>query len=409
VDGLWGLEPDADDRLQVVAREDGARLGDQRLTALLPTPDGALWVGTWAGVARLEPATMKVSRVAREAPGQVGVPAGYASALVRDAAGRLWVGIMGAGIRLLEWPAGGGAPVARRVTTKEGLPHDGVNALVLDRRGGVWASTDDGIARIAPDTLAVQTYGAAQGVGIRTYWTGSGALAPNGQVLFGGSGGLTIVDPVEPAASAEPIGLVVTEVRVGDAPPLHSFPLGPETPALVVDPGRRSLFVEFAALDFVAPQTRRYQFRMSGVDTAWVDVDAARRIASYTNLPPGGHALELRTAAAGGAWSPPVRLSVTVVPRWHEMPWVGGRSCWRSPACSPAWCGRGSRCCAGATVCSRISSRSARSSCSKARSSSSNWPTLTASPGSRTGACSTTNCGAISPTWLAATCHSPCC
>jgi len=324
VDGLWGLEPDADDRLRVVAREDGARLGDQRLTALLPTPDGALWVGTWAGVARLEPATMKVSRLAREAPGQVGVPAGYASALVRDGAGRLWVGIMGAGIRVLEWPGGGGGPVVRRVTTKEGLPHDGVNALVLDRQGVVWASTDDGIARIAPDTLAVLTYGAAQGVGIRTYWTGSGALTPDGHVLFGGSGGLTIVDPAEPAASADAVGLVVTEVRVGDAPPLHSFPLGPETPALVVAPGRRSLLVEFAALDFVAPQTRRYQFRMTGVDTAWVDVDAGRRIASYTNLPPGGHVLELRTAAAGGAWSQPVRLSVTVVPRWHEMPWVRG-------------------------------------------------------------------------------------
>jgi len=322
VDGLWGLEPDAEGRLQVVAREDGARLGDQRLTALLPTPDGALWVGTWAGVARLEPATMKVSHVAREAPGQVGVPAGYASALVRDGVGRMWVGIMGAGIRLLEWPAGGGGPVVRRVTTKEGLPHDGVNALVLDSQGVVWASTDDGLARIAPDTLAVQTYGAAQGVGIRTYWTGSGALTPNGHVLFGGSGGLTIVDPAEPAAPSDAVGLVVTEVRLGDAPPLRSVPIGPETPALVVDPGRRSLLVEFAALDFVAPQTRRYQFRMTGVDSAWVEVDAGRRIASYTNLPPGGHVLELRTAAPRGAWSQPLRLSVTVVARWYEMPAV---------------------------------------------------------------------------------------
>jgi len=324
VDGLWGVEADADDRLRVMAREDGTRLGDRRLTALLPTPDGALWVGTWAGVARLEPATMRVSRPAKEAPGQVGVPAGYASALVRDGAGRLWVGIMGAGIRLLEWPSGAQEPVVRRVTTREGLPHDGVNALVLDSHGVVWVSTDDGLARIAPDTLAVQTYGAAQGVGIRTYWTGSGALTPDGRVLFGGSGGLTIVDPAEPAASAGALGPVVTEVRVGDAAPLHSFPLGPEAPALVVPPGRRSLLVEFAALDFVAPLARRYQFRMTGVDNAWVDVDAGRRIASYTNLPPGGHVLELRTAAAGGAWSPPARLSVTVVPRWHEMPWVRG-------------------------------------------------------------------------------------
>jgi len=322
VDGLWGLEPATDGRMRIVAREDGGRLGDARLTALLPTPDGALWVGTWVGVARLDPATMTVSRMPKEAPGQVGVPAGYASALVRDGAGRLWVGVMGAGIRLLEWPADGGAPVVRRITTKEGLPHNGVDALVLDGQGAVWASTDDGIARIAPDTLAVQAYGAAQGVGIRTYWTGAGTLTPDGQVLFGGSGGLTIAGPAQAVASDYPVGLAVTEVRLDDAPPLHSYPLGPHAPPLLIEPGRRSLLVEFAALDFVAAQARRYQYRMTGVDPDWVDADPARRIAGYTNLPPGDHLLELRTAPPGGAWSQSVRLSLRVEPRWHEISWV---------------------------------------------------------------------------------------
>jgi len=236
----------------------------------------------------------------------------------------LWVGVLGAGIRLLEWPAGGGDPSIRRVTTKEGLPHNGVNALVQDTRGAVWASTDDGIARISPSSLAVQGYGAAQGVGVRTYWSGAGALTPDGHVLFGGSGGLTIVNPAEVVASDDPVSLAVTEVQVGDAPPLHSYPLGPQATELVVEPGRRSLLVEFAALDFVAPQSRRYQYRMTGVDPEWVDVDAGRRIAGYTNLPPGAHLLLLRSAAAGGRWSEPLRLPLRVAPRWHEYLWVRG-------------------------------------------------------------------------------------
>ncbi len=321
-DGLWGLEPAADGRLRVVAREDGARLGDQRLAALLPAPDGTLWVGTFAGLARLDPATMTVSRVPKEAPGQVGVPAGYVSSIVRDSAGRIWVAIFGAGIRLLEWPNGQHGQQVRRVTTAEGLPENSVNALVLDDHGAVWASTDHGIARVAPDTLAVQAFGAAQGVGIRTYWTGAGALTPDGHVLFGGSGGLTIVDPNQAVSVDSPVELAVTEVRLGDAPPVHSYPLGPGTPMLVVQPGRRSLLVEFAALDFITPQARRYQYRMSGVDAGWVDADAARRIASYTNLPPGDHLLELRTAPVDGGWSPAVRLPLHVAPRWHEIPWV---------------------------------------------------------------------------------------
>lgn len=324
VDGLWGLEPAANGELRVAAREDGGRLGDQRLTALLPMPDGGLWIGTWAGLARLDPATMAVSRAPKEVPGHVGVPAGYVSSLVRDGAGRLWVGVFGSGVRVLEWPAPLREPLVRRITTKEGLPHNGVNALVLDGRGAAWVSTDDGIARIASASLAVQAYGAAQGVGIRTYWTGAGTLAPDGHLLFGGSGGLTIIDPVQAVAPDYPVALAVTEVRLGDAPALHSYRPGAGAPALVVESDQRSLLVEFAALDFAAPQTRRYQYRLVGVDPKWIDADPGRRIAAYTNIPPGDHQLELRTAAAGGAWSEVVHLPLQVAPHWHEIWWVRG-------------------------------------------------------------------------------------
>jgi len=324
IDGLWGVEPGADGRLRITAREDGKQLGDARLTALLPAPDGALWIGTWAGVERLDPRTMTVSHLPMEAPGRLGIPAGYTSALMRDGRGRLWVSQLGAGIRVLEWPAGGGAPDVRRVTTKEGLPHNGVDALVDDGHGAVWASTDDGLARIAVDSLAVQGYGAAHGVGVQTYWTNAGDRTPDGHIVFGGSGGLTIVNPPQATASDDPVRLAVTEIQLGDAPALHSYPLGPQAAPLVVEPGRRSLLVEFSALDFVAPQSRRYQYRMSGVDPEWIDVDAGRRIAGYTNLPPGSHVLLLRTAAANGPWSAPLPLPLRVAPRWHEVPIVRG-------------------------------------------------------------------------------------
>lgn len=324
VDGLWGLEPAANGRLRVAAREDGGRLGDQRLTALLPMPDGGLWIGTWAGLARLDPATMTVARAPQEVPGRVGVPAGYVSSIARDDAGRLWVGVFGAGIRVLEWSASPREPLVRRITTREGLPHNSVNALVLDGHGAAWVSTDDGIARIAADSLGVQPYGAAQGVGIRTYWTGAGALAADGHLLFGGSGGLTIISPAQAVTPDHRVTLAVTEVRVGDAPALHSYRPGADAPALVVESDRRSLLVEFAALDFAAPQARRYQYRLVGVDANWIDADPGRRIAAYTNMPPGDHQLQLRTAAAGGAWSEAVLMPLHVAPRWHEIWWVRG-------------------------------------------------------------------------------------
>lgn len=322
IDGLWGLEPADDGRMRVAAREDGGRLGDQRVSALLPAPDGALWVGTWSGLVRLAPMTMAISRLPLEAPGQVGVPAAYISSLLFDGAGRLWVGGFGVGIRVLEWSPARGEPVVRRVGKPEGLPNNGVDALVLDGRGTVWVSTDDGLAHVEPASLAVHAYGTPQGVGIRTYWTGAGTLAADGHVLFGGAGGLAIVDPAAAVAAADPVALVMTEIRLGEAAPFHGYQARTGAPLLVIAPDRRSLLVEFAALDFVAPQRRRYEYRMSGVDRGWVESEATRRIAAYTNLPPGDHVLELRTAAPGGAWSEAVSLPVHVAPHWHETGWA---------------------------------------------------------------------------------------
>jgi len=324
LDGLWCVEPAVDGSMKVMAREEGPRLGDQRLTALLPAPDGTLWIGTSSGLVKLDPVTMAVSRLPEERAGRTGLPAAYVSSLLYDEQGTLWVGVFGAGIRAVDWPVNGAEPRIRRITISEGLPHNGVNALVLDWRGDLWASTDDGIARIAADTGAVEAFGAAHGIGIQAYWTNSGALTGDGHILFGGSGGLTVVDPSSVTSSSrDHIPLAVTEIRLGDASRLSTYRGGVSGAPLVVEQGgRRSVLVEFAALDFVAPQSRRYEHRMTGVDSGWIATDASHRIAAYTNLPPGDHTLELRSASGNGPWSEAVRLNIRVEPRWYETWWT---------------------------------------------------------------------------------------
>jgi diguanylate cyclase (GGDEF)-like protein len=326
LDGLWAVAPADGTQLRVLAREDGARLEEQRISALLAGKDGVLWVGTRTGVLRLDTATMALSRPAQDAPGHVGLPTGYISSMLLDGRGRLWVAGFGTGVRVMEAAAApGAAPQVRRITVAEGLPHNGVDVLVAAPDGDVWASTDAGIAHIAQDSLRARSLGVAEGVGILGYWTGAGAIAADGMLLFGGLGGLTIVDPRQAAPRTGPAPLVVTEVRLGDVravvPPR---PQGERAggAVLTLEPERRSLLVEFSVLDYGAPERNRYEYRLLGVDANWVATEPSRRIATYTNLPPGDHVLELRGAAAQGAWSEVLRLPLHVRPRWSESLWL---------------------------------------------------------------------------------------
>jgi len=324
LDGLWGFRIAADGTLQPLpgARADPAQLGDGRVTQLALAEGDGLWVGTRAGLLRYDRALHEVTRLPEDAPDRIGMPGGYISAVQRDSRGRLWVGSFGGGLRVVDpAPADGSAPRVRRIGLAEGLPNNGVDALLMDAQGDAWVSTDDGLARIAGSDLSVTPLHAADGVGIPSYWVGAGGITPHGELLFGGSGGLTIVKPerLVPWDFAAPV--VVTEALVGGSPVPPPGATGDTTARLTLPVGRRDLSVEFAALDYSAPESNRYAYRLKGFDPDWTPTDPSRRLARYTNLPAGDYLLELRGSNRQGQWSEPLRWPVRVLPAWYETAW----------------------------------------------------------------------------------------
>jgi diguanylate cyclase (GGDEF)-like protein len=322
LDGLWAVDPAGPHRVQVAAREDGTQLGEQRITALLQADASTLWVGTRSGALRLDTATLSVTRPPPEKPGTIGLPSGYVSSMVLDRRGRLWVAIFGAGVRVIEPSLSAPASPVQRVTSAQGLPHDGVNALVPDFSGDIWASTDGGLARIAAGTLEVRTFDASDGVGVPTYWTSAGAATADGHVLFGGAGGLTIVDPKRIVGSRPSPPVAVTELRLGEEAALSGYPASGSIPKpLAIRSGRRSVLIEFAVLDYASPMRSRYEYRLRGIDPDWIKTDPTRRIATYTHLPVGDYILELRGSSAQSAWSHTLELPLQVLPAWNETVW----------------------------------------------------------------------------------------
>jgi diguanylate cyclase (GGDEF)-like protein len=122
----------ADGRWKVFTTRDG--LSSDRVTSLLPDPDGSLWVGTRAGISRI--AGDRVTRLALP-----GVEPSV-TALALDGEGGLWIGTVATGV--LRHHAG----TLTRVTARQGLGDDRVTALRVDGEGAVWVGTFGGVARI---------------------------------------------------------------------------------------------------------------------------------------------------------------------------------------------------------------------------------------------------------------------
>ncbi|WP_202908967.1 ligand-binding sensor domain-containing protein, partial [Cognatilysobacter segetis] len=109
------------------------RRADRQVLALLAEP-GTVWVGTVAGVDRLDPATGQRRRIfATTSPQPTGAPGAQ---LLRDRAGRLW------------YATGGGLYRLDTATPMRVGPARAAYALREDRRGRLWLGGVDGLEEV---------------------------------------------------------------------------------------------------------------------------------------------------------------------------------------------------------------------------------------------------------------------
>jgi len=322
-DGLWQL--DAAGASPLTARRHlDHELGQTQVRALALGPDQALWVGTNGHVFRLERPGAALARLRVDPHDPTALPGGLTSGLLVDGRGRLWVGTLGQGLQVQTGTRPDGSPLFRRLTVRDGLPSNGVDALLRDADGQVWASTDDGLARIDPSTLAITSLRAPQGAGVTTFWTGSATISRDGDLLFGGEGGLLVVTPRRLPRSADRLAPpLVTAARIGDQP-VAPARLAAGSGELVVPALTPRLQVEFSSLAYGEQDRLRYAYRLQGFDNAWNEAPAHSRLASYTKLPPGHYRLQLRVGRPDGAWSDVREIALQVEPRWFERPAVHG-------------------------------------------------------------------------------------
>jgi ligand-binding sensor domain-containing protein/signal transduction histidine kinase len=320
-DGVWQYHASPDGPASPASfwRPPGLeKLSDERVIVILKDGVDGLWVGTRNGLNRVRPDQVP-QQILPEPLDPQALPAGLISDLLIDKKGRLWVASQGGGIAILQNTHG--KPRFQRLGLSEGLPNMNVDKILSDQTGQIWASTDAGLVSINLDSLKVSTIRAVEGVHILGYWSGAGITSKEGDLLFGGAGGLTVVKPTRRQTWRFQAPVLITDVR-SKGKSVHALALNQAVNGvrpLQLDSGANSLTVEFAALDYSAPALNRYAWRMDGYDTDWIETDASRRSISYTNLSPGSYRLRMRGSNRNGEWTQAERvLPLQVKPAWYQ-------------------------------------------------------------------------------------------
>ncbi len=332
--GLYriGLE----DGSQQLYRHDAAvpgSLAADFVLAVLEDGKGRLWVATVdGGLDRLDPGQTAFRHYRNDPADPASLSSNRVQALYLDHRGRLWAGTA-AGINLVEEDARGQVRF-RSVTSRDGLFDDSIGGIGESSPGQLWFSTSRGLSRLDTERWQVRNYTGGDGLIRGSYFVGSVARDADGTLYFGGVNGMTGVgpqgvrdNPVPPQVALTDLQVFNRSVRAGPIPGVRLDAPWPTTRSVRLAHGLSMFSIEFAALHYADPARNRYQYRLRGFDRDWMDTDAGRRVATYTNLDPGHYQFQVRAANKDGAWSQgDTTLEIVITPPWWGNWWwrIGG-------------------------------------------------------------------------------------
>jgi diguanylate cyclase (GGDEF)-like protein len=184
-----------------------------------------------------------------------------------------------------------------------------------DDEGLIWIGPR---LRVDPRRWRAQELGPSDGVSFRNFYIASRAKTRDGRLLFGSPEGLLVVDPKRVRAANSDIPIVATALRVEGHARLGAAVL----PSIALSKSERSFTVDFAALDFSAPQRLVYRHRLDGLDEDWTVMGVAQHSLTYSRVPPGQYTLRVGVMSAQGQWNTrELRLPVTVLPALYQQAW----------------------------------------------------------------------------------------
>jgi signal transduction histidine kinase/ligand-binding sensor domain-containing protein/CheY-like chemotaxis protein len=238
-----------------------------------------------------------------------GLRADHVDTIAAAKDGSLWVGYREPlGLSHLTWD--GSKMRVTHWTTADGLRSDEVVFLGMDAQGFLWSGTDSGVDVLTHEGW--RHYGQTDGL----VWDDCDSRAfladADGGVWIGTSRGLSHYRPRR-QWPAEPPVTTLTAAQLGEKPIAMDA-------ATTVPWSRRYLYVKFAAPTFLNPRERVFLYRLSGIDTDWVE--SSQSEARYANLPPGHYTFEVTARNDAGLWSKKsATLSFTIVPPWWLTGW----------------------------------------------------------------------------------------
>jgi len=294
---------------------------------ILRDHDNNLWITTSSGLSCLDIEKNTFTNYKNDKNDMHSLSTDNVKCLLEDSKKNIWIGTEGGGFCRFNKKERN----FERFDQTHGLPSTTIYGMYEDQNGIIWMSSKNGIIQFDPQKVSFTQYGVADGVQAMEYNIQSYNYNPaTKEILFGGSKGVNIFDPLKVKSSQYVPNLVISYLMINNRPVEVSFgsnktPLTKpiwETEQIQLKYTQNSLYFEYASLDFSSPDIIRYKYILEGFDKEWIIPDAKNNSANYTNLDPGKYIFRVKATNSDGIWNVPERkLYIFIAPPFWETWW----------------------------------------------------------------------------------------
>jgi ligand-binding sensor domain-containing protein/signal transduction histidine kinase len=280
--------------------------------AMAHSADGDLWIATMHGLTRLHHGRAHTYTTAD------GLSSNVITALAADKDGQLWIGTQNDGLTL--WNGQKFFVVGSKDQAATSSLPNVIHTLLLDRLGYLWIASDNGLTRVGKvsllncaehavcqfDSRSLSNYTTADGLRSRETSSNSHPTAwrnAEGTVWFTTPRGVLSANPQYFPPNLGPPPITIERFAVDD----HEESL---FGASRIPAGHLRFQFNYAAISFSAPYKVRYQYMLEGFDHGWTDA-GTRRVAYYTNIPPGSYRFLVRAAMDEADFAEQANANVT--------------------------------------------------------------------------------------------------
>lgn len=298
------------------------RLPNDWISYLLEDKEGMIWIGTYKGLAVLNPQTDNFINYKKQnnlLPGYV------VYSLLESSNGEIWAGTSEGLVCLNKDRL---TPVL--FTTADGLPSDIICGLAEDEKKNIWISTHQGISKLNPPEKKFINYYAGDGLQGNEFTRTAVFKDKRGKIFFGGTNGVTAFYPEDITEIKKEMNVLITGFHVANRPVKKGDKSGNNviTDTAVMDTEQFTLAynentfsIDFSVLEFSNPDRISYQYKIKELGDEWISTQPGTNRVTYSSLKPGKYTFSVQ-ARDHNNFSNIRTVTIAITPPWYQTWWA---------------------------------------------------------------------------------------